>query len=46
MEMISNWGTEHPFLAVGAAAFICGVALFYLVMIRTIKHRENADAQG
>ena len=31
--------TANPVLTAGSAAFMCGVALFYLVMQRTRKHR-------
>ena len=47
MENLSDWSPVMVFSMVGLAAFICGVALFYLVMNRTRKHRKAEDgAQG
>ena len=34
-----GWSPAAIISMVGLAAFICGVALFYLVMNRTRKHR-------
>ncbi|MGJ8584484.1 MAG: hypothetical protein ACSHXD_10355 [Marinosulfonomonas sp.] len=42
MESFLNSGTAGPIVAAGVSGFICGVALFYLVMIRTMKHRGTA----
>jgi hypothetical protein len=36
-----NFITSHPGLSLGIGAFVCGVAVFYLVVRRTMKHREN-----
>ena len=44
----SDWNLLVIVPMVGLAAFICGVALFYLVMNRTRKHRSltaNSEAQ-
>ncbi len=44
----SDWNLLVVIPMVGLAAFICGVALFYLVMNRTRKHRNltaNAESQ-
>lgn len=38
--LIETFGPNALFMA-GVAAMVTGVALFYLVMQRTIKHREN-----
>ncbi len=37
---------ERPFLALGIGAFLSGVALFYLVMQRTRKHRIETARKG
>lgn len=42
MESFLNSGMAGPVVAAGVAGFICGVVLFYLVMIRTMKHRGTA----
>jgi len=39
MDVIINALTSRPFITVGVGAFLSGVALFYLVMQRTRKHR-------
>ncbi|MEE9428924.1 MAG: hypothetical protein V3V25_12335 [Paracoccaceae bacterium] len=36
-----EWMTMKTVLTVGVGAFVCGVALFYLVMQRTRKHRAE-----
>ncbi|MGR3662634.1 MAG: hypothetical protein ACU0CA_15850 [Paracoccaceae bacterium] len=43
MENIAAWANSGSFFATGLAAFICGAALLYLVMTRTMKHREKSD---
>jgi len=45
VENVTGWSPAAIFSMVGLAAFICGVALFYLVMNRTRKHR-GAPASG
>jgi hypothetical protein len=40
MENLGTWFATHPLMAVALGAFACGVALFYLVMRRTMKHRD------
>lgn len=42
MESIMNWIGANILLS-SIAAVICGIALFYLVMARTIKHREETS---
>jgi hypothetical protein len=37
------WSPLAIMSTVGLAAFLCGVALFYLVMNRTRKHRDLSD---
>ena len=39
MTTLINALNANPVLTGGSAAFLCGVALFYLVMQRTRKHR-------
>ena len=39
MDFVIDALTARPILTVGAGAFLSGVALFYLVMQRTRKHR-------
>ncbi len=47
MDIIIESLTARPVLTVGIGAFLSGVALFYLVMQRTRKHRlEQMDRQG
>jgi len=41
MQSIMEWMGSNIILSVGGGAFICGVALFYLVMQRTRKHRQQ-----
>lgn len=45
MENLTGWSPAMIVSMVGFAAFVCGVALFYLVMNRTRKHR-NLTASG
>ena len=40
METLVNLITSNSIVLIGAAASMCGVALFYLVMWRTMKHRD------
>jgi len=40
-----DWISSNVLASVGIGAFMCGVALFYLVMTRTRKHRAK-EAQG
>ncbi|NKW72080.1 hypothetical protein HGD85_03745 [Rhodobacteraceae bacterium R_SAG10] len=45
METLVNFVTSNSILLIGAAAVMCGVALLYLVMSRTMKRRDpSADA--
>ena len=47
MDVIIESLTSRPFITVGAGAFLSGVALFYLVMQRTRKHRlQQMDQKG
>ena len=39
MDVIIESLMSRPFITVGVGAFLSGVALFYLVMQRTRKHR-------
>ncbi len=39
MEYIFDSLTARPIITLGVGAFLSGVALFYLVMQRTRKHR-------
>ncbi len=39
MDVIIDSLAARPLITVGAGAFLSGVALFYLVMQRTRKHR-------
>lgn len=39
MSAVLDWVGAHLLLTIACAAFACGVALFYLVMRRTQKHR-------
>jgi len=41
METLLNWLSSNGTFLVGLAAVMCGIALLYLVMARTIKHRED-----
>ena len=41
MENVAQWVSSNPFTSVGIAAFVCGIALLFLVMRRTMKHREK-----
>ncbi len=43
MEAIINLITTNLFTPVGIGAFACGVALFYLVMRRTMKRRQETS---
>ena len=45
MQNILDSLTARPLLTLGLGAFLSGVALFYLVMQRTRKHRIN-QAEG
>lgn len=40
METLFNLISSNSVVLIGAAALMCGVALFYLVMSRTMKHRD------
>ncbi len=44
MSAVLDWAGANMFLTLGSAAFVCGVALFYLVMRRTQKHRAATAA--
>jgi hypothetical protein len=39
MTSFIEWVNANPVVATGVGAFFCGVALMYLVMRRTQKHR-------
>ncbi len=39
MSVVFEWVAANPLMTVACAAFACGVALLYLVMRRTQKHR-------
>lgn len=39
MQQVIDALMSRPFLTLGLGAFLSGVALFYLVMQRTRKHR-------
>lgn len=41
MQSLLNFGATGQVAAAGVAGFICGVALLYLVMVRTMKHRGH-----
>ncbi len=41
MQNLGPWMAAHPLMSLAAGAFACGVALFYLVMRRTQKHRAK-----
>ncbi len=41
MDTLVNFFTPGNIAMAGLSALVCGVALFYLVMQRTIKRREN-----
>ncbi|MFV2002729.1 MAG: hypothetical protein ACC619_07070 [Paracoccaceae bacterium] len=41
MDTLLNWVAVNTAMLIGVAAVLCGVALFSLVMTRTIKHRQN-----
>ncbi len=43
MESFMNWMSTNPGVTISLGAFACGVALFYLVMRRTMKHREETS---
>lgn len=45
MENLMGWSPAALFSMIGLAAFICGVALFYLVMNRTRKHRTGMASE-
>ena len=45
MENILIWLTSHPILSIGTAGFLCGVVLFYHLLMRSIKTRQDADAE-
>ncbi len=42
METLVNFVTSNSVVLIGAAAVMCGVALLYLVMSRTMKHRDSS----
>ncbi len=42
MSVVFDWVGANSLLTIAIAAFACGVALFYLVMRRTQKHRIAA----
>ena len=45
METLVNFVSSNSVVLIGAAAAMCGVALLYLVMSRTMKRRDpSADA--
>lgn len=44
MEFLPQWLSTEMLLSFGAGAFASGVALFYLVMQRTRKHRAAETA--
>ena len=45
METLVNFVSSNSVVLIGAAAVMCGVALLYLVMSRTMKRRDpSADA--
>jgi len=46
MDNIVNWASNGSFFATGVAGFICGAALLYLVMNRTIKRREESGDEN
>ena len=47
MDTLTNWLASNGLHLGGVAAMVCGVALFYLVMARTQKRRDQPeDAQG
>jgi len=47
MDVIIEALASRPVITVGVGAFLCGVALFYLVMQRTRKHRiRQAQQRG
>jgi len=47
MDLVIEALTARPAITVGAGAFLSGVALFYLVMQRTRKHRlDEVDRSG
>ena len=47
MDVIIAALAARPAITVGVGAFLSGVALFYLVMQRTRKHRlRQIDRQG
>ncbi len=47
METLTNWIASNGAMLIGVAAMLCGVALFSLVMARTLKHRrDSAQPQG
>ncbi|MGR3342905.1 MAG: hypothetical protein ACU0DI_06725 [Paracoccaceae bacterium] len=43
METLVNFVTSNSIVLISAAALMCGVALFYLVMSRTMKHRDPSE---
>lgn len=40
MDVLLQWISANA-MWIGIGAFLCGVALFYLVMIRMLKHRNH-----
>lgn len=40
MDTLINWMSENTLLT-ALGAFVCGVALFYVVVRRTMKRREE-----
>ena len=42
METLVNFVSSNSIVLIGAAAVMCGVALFYLVMSRTMKRRDQS----
>lgn len=43
MGNLTDWIASNMVLAGGTGAFLCGAAIFYLVMARTLKRREQAE---
>ena len=43
MGSLTDWFDSNVNLGVGISAFLCGVAIFYLVVARTLKRRKQSE---
>lgn len=46
METLLNWITSNGLMLIAIAGMMCGIALFYLVMIRTVRQGDDTSDTG